>query len=167
MSEPLDEISVLRQTVTELTNKATNRKTRIAALEDENKKLKASLATAEHAAYEATVGEPLQRLADAISPMPDLFLAEFAKLGYKIAKRDGKLVVMQNDKPVEGTEFTMDGLVKLLAKSDDPAHKNFKHLIITSRASGGGAVGQQPSSFIPVEEKLKPSNAPKTNFGLR
>jgi hypothetical protein len=172
MPEPIDqvaELATLRQTVAELTTKANSRKERIAALEAENTTLKASVTAAQTTLHQIEVGEPLNTMASAVSHMPELFLAEFSRLGYQLTKTDGKLVLMQGDKPVEGAEFTVAGLTKLLAKSDDPALKNFKHLMIASRANGGGATGAADGRPL-YQEQRTPENVqanPTRKLGLR
>jgi phage shock protein A len=163
----INELATLRQTVAELTAKNTARKARITELEASVKTLQTSLTGAQTALYQAEVGEPLQTLANAISPVPELFLSEFARLDYKVAKTDGKLILMQNDKPVQGAEFTVAGLTKLLAKSDEPAHKNFKHLIIASRASGGGATVSARTVHGAETKKTTETPNAKPQFGLR
>jgi hypothetical protein len=150
VSEPneITELATLRQTVAELTVKATSRKRRITLLEQENTTLKANLAASQATLHDIEVGQPVQTLANAISPTPELFLMEFGRVGYTVEKRDGKLTIIKDGNPVEGSEFTVAGVTKLLTKSDDPALKSFKHLVISNRASGGGASGSLPRSLL-------------------
>jgi|GEM_PF-4553062 len=168
-SNDITELQTLRQTVAELTAKNTTRKARIAELETSVQTLQASLTTTQTTLYQVEVGEPLQTMANAVSPMPELFLSEFARCGYKVAKTDGKLVVIQNDKPVEGAEFTVQGLTKLLANSNDPTLKSFKHLMIASRASGGGATGAADGRPLYQEQRTPDAAQPKPTrrLGLR
>ena len=163
----ITELATLRQTVAELTVKATSRKRRITLLEQENTTLKANLAASQATLHDIEVGQPVQTLANAISPMPELFLSEFARVGYSVEKRDGKLTIIKNGEPVADSEFTVNGMTKLLVKSTDPALKSFKHLVIASRASGGGASGQAgPNQFAEPSKTVEPT-APKPHFGLR
>ncbi len=165
--EQNNELATLRQTNAELTAKNSARKVRIAELEASVQTLQASLTTAQTTLHKIEVGEPVNTMASAVSHMPDLFLSEFSRCGYSVAKTDGKLVLMQGDKPVEGVEFTIAGLTKLLAKSDDPALKNFKHLMIASRASGSGATGAGDGRPLYQERRTPDAPSPKPHFGLK
>lgn len=163
----IDELNTLRQTVAELTQKNSSRKQRITELEQQLAVAQTATATAQANLHEIEVTRPLQTLAKAISPTPELFLLELERTGHKVIKGDdGKLTLTLNNKPVEQAELTVDGLKKLLL-TDAPELKNFAHLIATSRASGGGAAGMSHGrnhSTEPTEQSAKPT---KLSFGLR
>ncbi len=168
MSDPstqIDELATLRQTVAELTAKNANRKARITELEAQLATANTATQTAQASLHEIEVTRPMLTLAEAVSPTPELFLTEFARVGYKVVMQDGKLRIMQGDQAIDA-EVTVDGIRKLLL-TEDAKHKNFKHLVSVSRASGGGAVSQSShagSLVPPSEQASKPS---KLSFGLR
>ena len=169
----IGELAVLRQTNAELTQKNKERKDRILTLVKKQDELTAKLTAAEAGLYEATVGAPLKKMAEAVSPVPELWQSEFLK-HYKVEMKDGKLAVltqkgeqaMVKDKPVE---FTRAGLTDLLIKSDAPEFRAFKTIMAVSSASGGGAGsltasgkgnGQASNASIPASK-------PAVQFGLR
>ncbi len=157
----IDEKAKLLQTISELTTKATTRKDRKATLETENKALKESFEIVQASLREIEINVPVRTLAAAISGTPKLFMLEVARVGYSVEKLDGKLAVMKGGKEVEGVDFAIDEVTQLLTKTDDPdgLHKNFRSLITVSKASGGGAIGQNSSGFSQVENKpTKPSH---------
>lgn len=170
MSEQItqvDELNTLRQTVAELTQKNASRKRRITELEQQLVAAQTATTSAQATLHEIEVTRPLQTLAEAISPTPELFLLELERTGHKVVKGDdGKLMLTLNDKPVEQAELTVDGLKKLLL-TDAPEHKNFAHLIAANRASGGGAAGTSHGRNHSTESSEQPTKPVKLSLGLR
>ncbi|AFL87460.1 hypothetical protein Terro_1142 [Terriglobus roseus DSM 18391] len=169
MSEQINqELATLRQTVAELTQKNATRKARITDLEAQLAASQGAAQTAQASLHTMLVTQPMQTLAAAISPTPELFLSELSRIGYKVTSNDGKLTLTDaDDKPVEGAEMTTDGLRKHLL-SADAKHKNFVHLMTLSRASGGGALGQSQSNGLPPADRSdKPVRTQRPQFGLR
>jgi hypothetical protein len=163
----MEELMRLRQAVAELAAKNAARKRRITELEAQLATSQVATETAQANLHALEVTQPMQTLAEAISPTPELFLSELARVGYKVMNNDGRLTLLDgDDKPVEGVDVTTDGLRKYLL-STDAKHKNFVHLITFTKASGGGAVGQSRSDGLqPAERTAKPLQ-PKPQFGLR
>jgi hypothetical protein len=131
------------------------------------------LIATETALHDATVVAPLRQMAEEVSPVPELWLAEFGK-HFKVDLKDGKLAVltsagepaMLKDSPVE---FTRGALTTLLAKSDDPTLKAFKTIMVASYASGGGAGGAQGGRayFGNDGKQSEPAQPERVRFGLR
>jgi methionyl-tRNA formyltransferase len=171
MSEQIDELEVLRRTNAELLKKSADRKARILELEASTAELTTKLTTADTVIHEMTVGAPLKRMAESVSPVPEIWLAEFAK-HFKVELKDGKLAVLTltgepaTNKKGESVEFTNAGIVGLVANSDKDELKAFNVITIVSKASGGGATGSTGSGNFPTE--TKPTAAkPTVHFGLR
>ncbi|MES2390841.1 MAG: hypothetical protein V4555_04315 [Acidobacteriota bacterium] len=165
MSDQVDELTTLRHTVAELTQKNAARKQRIAELEGQLATAQIATQTAEVALHELEVSRPMQTLAEVISPTPELFLAELSRVGYKVTKADGKLTLMDGDKPVEGVDLTLDALRARLLDGNEK-HRNFAHLITRTKASGGGAIGS-PKSGSSSATVQTDAPKPKLSFGLR
>jgi hypothetical protein len=165
-----EELIALRSTNAELLKKSKDRKAKLAEHEATITDLKARLTIAETALADATVGAPLRGMAAALSPVPDLWLAEFAK-HYKAEMKGGKLQVLDMEgKPVmdgdQEVPFENQAIAKLLGNSDKDELASFAHIMFGSRASGGGAVASQ-SSGIPHPEKQQEKTATMPQFGLR
>jgi hypothetical protein len=166
MSAPVDEVAVLRQTNVELLSKLHDRAARITNLESQLAASQGTAQTAQASLHTLLVTQPLETLASAISPTPELFLSELGRVGYTVVNTAGKLTLIDGDKPVEGVEVTIEGLRKHLL-SGDAKHKNFRHLISLTKASGGGAVGlSQSNGLLPADRSDKPVRS-KPHFGLR
>ena len=170
------ELERLRKANAELSTKARERKARIEELETLNATLQTKTAEAEAARHDALVGVPLRKIAATVSPVPQLWLAEFAK-HYKIeADTDGNLSVQTLDgKPARDrnekiVEFTPHGLWNLLASdavitggTKDERSKTFHHLMNYFGATGGANTTQRPSASA---RDAKQENSP-LQLGLR
>ena len=164
------ELEALRTSNAELVKKSRDRKAKVAEYAATITDLQARLTTAETALADATVGAPLRSMAAALSPVPELWLAEFAK-HYKVELKDGKLQVLGMDgKAVmdgeAAIEFTAPSIVKLLIGGQDAELGSFPHIMYGSKASGGGA-SPSPGSQVHYPEKQKDAPPSKPQFGLR
>lgn len=162
----VDELSTLRQTVAELTQKNATRKARIAELEQQLATSQSATQTATASLHEIQVAQPMRAISEALSGMPELFDLEMKRLGYRVALNNGQLALLDGDAAVEGVEVSADGLRKHFL-NDDERHRNFKSLIIANRASGGGAVGSHSSSSTRTSDRTEEPSRPKLSLGLR
>ena len=167
----VDELDVLRKTNVTLLQKSRDRKAKIAEHEATIADLQTKLTTATTALHEATVAQPLRAMAESLSPVPELWLAGFAKY-YKLESRNGKLAVltsegeaaMDGDKPVE---FTAPALIKLLTGSDSEELASFAYITRGSLASGGGSSQQNRATGFPDTSKPQDKAVVQPRFGLR
>ena len=174
--EPInDELETLRKTNGELTAKLHKLREKITALEGENVTLKATAEEAEARRHDAVVGKPLRDLANAISPVPDIFLSEFLK-EYKVEPdKDGKLQILRledgkpaRDKNGNAVDFTHNGIFRLTAADAytnpkaDARTRVFKVLVNYAGASGGGA----PAAGVRLSTK-QITRKPLDGLGIR
>jgi hypothetical protein len=174
MPEP-NEVELLRTQIAEVTEKSRTRKARIAELESQLADATGKLAVSETALHEATVGAPLRQLAATVSPVPELWTAEFQK-HYKLQLKDGKLSVLDLEgKPVVGGDgkepiaFEPNAIAKLVTDDDNAISQTFKHITAVSFSSGGGASGTKEQTLPGTDYRPKPKtpDAPRAQFGLR
>lgn len=170
-SPAVEELELLRTTNADLLKKSRDRKAKVTEHETTIADLTARLTTAETALHEATVGTPLRAMAVTVSPVPELWLAEFAK-HYKVEMKDGKLQVLDTDgKPAmdgeQPVEFTAPAIIKLLTASDDEALSSFAYITRGSLAAGGGASQQNRGIGIPGSDKPTGKPPEQPQFGLR
>ena len=157
------ELATLRKTNTELVAKHARDKQRLAELEQGTATLQAKLTETSDSLYQATVGVPLQMMAESMSSVPDLFLEQFSK-HFKVESVKGVLTLQTPDgKPVIGKDgkaipFDRDALTKLLTDGDDARAKTFKTFTIVNRASGSAGV-EYKRTVTPVVKSRQ--------FGLR
>lgn len=156
------ELATLRQAHTEVLAKRQNDKTRIAELESTVTGLQGKLTENAATIHELTVGGPLKTMAESISPLPELFLEQFAK-HFKVEMVNNALTLLSADgKPVSGKDskpvaFEREALTKFLTDGDDARAKTFKAIVIASRASGAASPNPMPRT----------APAKKVQFGLR
>lgn len=167
---PAEELAALRTSNAELLKKSRDRKAKITEHEATITDLQARLSTAETALQDAIVGAPLRSMAAALSPIPDVWLAEFAK-HYKVELKDGKLSLLTLDgKPVmDGeSEVPMDAtaISKLLTAGENEDLASFTHIMYGSKATGGGA-SPSPSYGVTFPEKQQDKQGATPQFGLR
>jgi hypothetical protein len=157
------EVETLRRVNAELVTKSSTRKQRITELEASVTELQGKLSEANDSFHEVIVGAPLKAMAESISLAPDIFLEQFAK-SHKVEMVKGHLTVLNSDgKPAMNGEkpvtFERQSLIDLLTSEAHPNAKQFKTIVIASRASGASA---QPSN-----RTTKPVKEAKPQFGLR
>ena len=167
---PAEELEALRTSNAELVKKSRDRKAKVAKHEATITDLQARLSTAETALADATVGAPLRSMAATLSPVPSLWLAEFAK-HYKVELKDGKLQVLGMDgKPVmdgdAAVEFSAPSIAKLLIGGQDAELGSFPHIMYGSKATGGGA-SPAPGSQVQYPDKQPGKQPDRPQFGLR
>jgi len=171
MSEPIEpntaaELETLRRVNSELVAKHARDKARLAELEQGTATLQAKITETSESLYQATVGVPLQAMAEQMSPAPELFLEQLSK-HFKLASVKGVLTLQTPDgKPVldkngKAIPFERDVLTQLLTEGDDSRAKTFKAITIVNRASGGA--GAQPQRTVAPVTK---SRLGKHHFGL-
>ena len=137
------EIARLRQVNSELLAKHARDKAQLTELQTGTATLQAKLRETSESLYQATVGVPLQMMAESMSTVPDLFLEQFSK-HYKVESVKGVLTLHSQDgKPAldksgKAILFERDVLAKLLTEGDDARAKTFKAITIVNRASGAG-----------------------------
>ncbi len=170
------ELTKLRTSHSEVLEKNRERKAKITELEASVTDLQGKLATTETALHDATVGAPLRQLAHTVSPVPDLFLTQFAKQ-YNVEQIDGKLTVLDAAKgePVlsEGKplEFTATAIGKMVTDGDSDFARTMQHITFSTLAGGTGSTGSK--SVSPVQAHFSgrgKKEEPKVNlqqFGLR
>jgi hypothetical protein len=162
------ELSTLRTTVSELREKSTARKRRIAELEAALAERDSQLAQANATIKEITIDTPLRDLSESISTAPELWVEQFQKSGYRLEMKGSKLQVLTSDgKPVlhngSAVPFERDALAKFL--TDEKSHaqaKTFRAITIVNRASGSQAApesGQRKSNTASQKQTFQ--------FGLR
>jgi hypothetical protein len=167
---PAEELVALRTSNAELLKKSRDRKAKVTEHEATITDLQTRLTTAETVLHDATVGAPLRSMAAALSPVPELWLAEFAK-HYRVELKDGKLSLLTLDgKPViDGdVEVPMDAtaISKLLTAGENEGLSSFTHIMYGSKATGGGASPSLSYGVtFPEKQKNKPVATPQ--FGLR
>lgn len=158
------ELETLRRTVTELREKNTTRKARIAELEASLSEAQGQLTEANATIKQVTIDGPLRAMAESISPAPELWMEQFNKT-YRLELNEGKLTLLsagdgkptsKDGKPVP---FEHEALAKFLTDGDGPQAKAFQALTVASRASGG-AGEPQPS------HRRSASHQPGLQFGL-
>jgi hypothetical protein len=167
---PAEELLALRTSNAELLKKSRDRKAKVTEHEATITDLQTRLTTAETALHDATVGAPLRSMAAALSPIPDVWLAEFAK-HYKVELKDGKLALLTLDgKPVmDGeSEVPMDAtaISKLLTAGNNEDLASFTHIMYGSKATGGGA-SPAPGSQVQYPDRQQDRQGAKPQFGLR
>ena len=167
---PAEEIAALRTSKAELLKKSKERKAKVAEHEATITDLQARLSTAQTALADATVGAPLRSMAATLSPVPELWIAEFGK-HYITELKDGKLQVLDMDgKPVmdgeSAIDFTASAIAKLLIGTDKDDLATFAHIMYGSKASGGGA-SPSPGSQVQWPEKQPGKQPDRPQFGLR
>jgi hypothetical protein len=169
MSEPIDpvestsaaELAKLRQLTSELLAKHARDKAQLTELQTGTATLQAKLTETSQSLYQATVGVPLQMMAESMSGVPDLFLEQFSK-HFKVESIKGVLTLQTPDgKPAldkngKAIPFERDVLTKLLTEGEDARAKTFKAITIVSRASGASGSAS----------KRTVAPAPKIQFGL-
>lgn len=158
------ELETLRKVNSELVAKHAKSKARIAELETGTVTLQSQLTDASESLYQATVGGPLQSMAESMSSVPDLFLEQFSK-HFKVEMVKGTLTLLDADgKPAIGRDkkpipFERQALTELLTSGDDARAKTFKAITIVSRASGGSSIG--------THNRINQLKVDKPQFGLR
>jgi hypothetical protein len=167
---PAEELVALRTTNAELLKKSKERKAKVAEHEITITDLQTQLTAATAALHDATVGAPLRSMAATLSPIPDVWLAEFAK-HYKVELKDGKLALLTLDgKAVMAGDvevpFDAQAVGKLLTAGDNEDLASFKHIMYGSRATGGGA-SPAPGSQVQYPEKQTGNQPERPQFGLR
>lgn len=167
---PEQELTALRTANAQLLKKAKDRKDKVTEYESTITSLNTQLQTAKSALYDAQVGGPLQAMADSISPIPAVFLSELAKHA-KVELLDGKLVLRTLDgKPLlaDDKEVPFDSVAisKFLTAGTNNDFAVFPHLVVGSRASGGGA-SPSPGSQVQYPEKQTGKQGASPQFGLR
>ena len=168
---PVNEIEVLRKTNVTLLQKSRDRKAKITEHEATIADLQSRLSAASTALHDATVAQPLRKMAETLSPVPELWLAEFAK-HFKVELKDGKLAVLtakgepatDGDKPVE---FDAPSLIKLLTGSENEELASFAFITRGSLASGGNASQHTATSSFPYPERVQEKTSARPQFGLR
>lgn len=158
------ELERLRTANSELVEKSTKRKARIAELEARVSELESANTTLSAGLRQATIETPLKHMSEQISTCPELWLEQFSK-HYKLEMVDGELTLQSaNGEPVmdkggKAIQFEREALLKFLIEGDDARAKAFRAITIVSRASG---------SAVPVtrQEPVKPRQ-PGHQFGLR
>jgi hypothetical protein len=176
MPEPIEqpnEIAVLKQTLADVRAKATARKARITELETQVATLTTNLNASQTALQDITVNAPLRQMAEAVSPVPDIWLAEFGK-HYKAESKDGKLSLLTIagepalDSAGKPLEFTQSSLISHFTKTVNPIFKPFQTIMASSNASGGGATGASAGRPTYAERTpATPQAKPSLNLGLR
>ena len=157
------ELATLRRTNAELVAKHARDKAQLTELQTGTATLQAKLTETSESLYQATVGVPLQMMAESISTVPDLFLEQFSK-HYKVESIKGVLTLNTHDgKPAldkngKAIPFERDALTKVLIEGDDTRAKTFKAITIANRASGAG--GSSTTRTITA-------NKPQFGLGLR
>ena len=115
---------------------------------------------------------PVSQMAERVSILPDHFLTEFGKGfqfartddGIQIQDRDGNPAMVKVDDKPRAATFT-EGDVRLLCEQSANV-ETFHHLLVGSRASGGGALGGRGVASQPTVKPVQPQAAP-VQFGLR
>ncbi|NYF80571.1 hypothetical protein [Granulicella arctica] len=177
MTQPIEnsnEIAVLKQTLAEVQAKATARKARITELETQVATLTTNLSASQTELQNITINTPLRTMAESLSVVPDIWIAEFKK-HFKVELKDGKLSVLNQDgepalaKDGKPVEFTRTALVGLVTKSDNAAFRPFDHITTVSLASGGGAIGIPGAGSVQAYPENRATDAPKPTrkLGLR
>lgn len=180
MSEPINtpindaaELVTLRALREELLQAKATLKARVTTLETEAVALTEKAKKAEATMRAAIVDLPLKRLAEQISPVPELFLSELQK-DYSIEPNDeGALVlltkadgkpVMKNGKPIE---FTHNGLYQAL--TEDSSNERSKTFLTIMRYSGaiGGLGRQRAIQRASTGLKDEENKSPSVSYGLR
>ena len=175
-----EQVIRLRKANKSILSKSAERKGRIAELETENAALKTKYEASEAKYTEAVVGVPLRALAESISDVPRLWLAQFLAK-YKVeANEDAKPVVMNLDgTPVmvngEPISFSANAIWTLTtggatdyAKNDDA--KTFAVISKWQGARGSGASGNGRSGNGSMTGPAQPKKEEKKvelQFGLR
>jgi hypothetical protein len=146
----------------ELVAKHARDKAQLTELQTGTATLQAKLTETSNSLHQATVGVPLQMMAESMSTVPDLFLEQFSK-HFKVESIkgvltlqtiDGKPAIDNNGKVIS---FEREALTKLLTDGQDARAKTFKAITIVNRASGGVASTARRVSNAP---------AAKAQFGL-
>jgi hypothetical protein len=168
--KPAEEIAALRSTNADLLKKARDRKDKVTEHEATIATLTTQLQTAKSALYDAQVGGPLGALADSVSPVPAVFLAELAKHA-RVELKDGRLVLLTPDgKPVMDGEkevpFDSAAISKFLTAGTNKDFATFPHIMFGSKASGSGA-SPSPGSQVQYPEKQTGNQPERPQFGLR
>jgi hypothetical protein len=123
---------------------------------------------------------PVDALVESISTDPKLFKALWAE-GHRFAldeqgrpcvqTAEGKPVMVKNAAGEEtALAFDAKAIAEYLCPQDTKLHtvdtKRWAHVLVGTRAAGGGATGTQSAGYSPVD-KAKPADAPAVQFGLR
>jgi hypothetical protein len=167
---PAEELVALRTSNADLLKKSRDRKSKVTEHEATITDLQTRLTTAETALHDATVGAPLRSMAAALSPIPGVWLAEFAK-HYKVELKDGKLALLTLDgKPVmdgdSEVSFDSAAISKFLTAGTNEDLASFTHIMYGSKATGGGA-SPSPGSQVQYPEKQTGNQPERPQFGLR
>lgn len=118
-----------------------------------------------------TLDAPVMQMAERVSVSPDLFLTAFGRHyqfthdgeAVAIHDKDGNPATLKNDKgEARPATFTEED-VRALCDVADKA--TFDHLIVGSRATGGGAMGSRGGNPAPAKPAPTPKPAPMA-FGL-
>lgn len=155
------ELATLRRTNGELVAKHARDKARLADLEQGSATLQEKLTETNESLYQATVGVPLQMMAESMSSVPDLFLEQFSK-HFKVASVKGVLSLQTPDgtpllnKDGKAIPWNRQALTELLTTGEDARAKTFKAITIVNRASGAA----QSSSSVRTAAPTRPQ------FGL-
>ena len=156
------ELETLRKTNAELVAKNSTRKGKVTELEATVADLQAKLTASNDTIRQITIDGPLRKMAEEISPTPELWLEQFSKL-YRVEMIDKKLTILtaSEGKPVHDKDgkvlpFEWSFLAKFLTEGDDANAKSFRAITIASRASGG-QMTEKHSTAVP----------PTVAFGLR
>lgn len=175
---PEEEVLRLRKSQRSILAKSHERKARIEELESQNAGLSSKIIAAEAQVQDALVGAPLRALAESISDVPKLWLAEFLK-SYKVESTDGKLAVLNldgtpilaGDKPVP---FTPNGIWTLVTGGAtnfgrDETTATFAAITRWCGAKGSGASATSGGGSVhpPVSTPKAPPKSVETQFGLR
>lgn len=170
------ELETLRTVNASILAKRKRDKAKIAQLEIDAVALQDKTTKAESAAHNALIGLPLRQMAETVSDVPELFLAEFAK-HYTIDadKTTGRIAITTIDgQPALDTngkqaEFTPHSLYNLLASqaviaggSKDARSKIFAVLMKYFGASGAAGIGGNQRTRTTAG-----TGQPAYRFGLR
>ena len=158
--------------------------TRIAELESKLGEATASQEKLQNDFADFHIRRPLARLAEEISPLPDIWMAEFSKhFDLKVVEnddlgifhKDGTRCKEPGRKGEKGggdpVKFTAKGVWWLLCRdylgvSSTPDSKRWVSMMHWHGPSGGGAPGSSGGSYEPSKPK-DPAPAPKKAFGIQ
>jgi len=167
------ELLTLRALREELLQAKATLKARVTVLETEASTLTERATKAEATMRAAIVDVPLKRLAEQISPVPELFLSELQK-DYSIEPNErGELVlltkqdskpVMKNGKPIEFTHHEF-----YQALTDGATNERSKVFLTIMRYSGasGGLGRQRAIQRASTGVKDEENKSPSVSYGLR